>query len=72
MKLLVIDWSGIGVYIGAATLLVGVLSWWIAKLLDDKKKITEHDIKIEDLEDEMKEMKTELRYIKEILRAAKI
>lgn len=66
MKILLnVDWSGIGVYIGAATLLVGVLSWWIAKLLDDKKKITEHEIKIEDLEDEVKD-------IKERMRAAKI
>ena len=64
MKLLVIDWSGIGVYIGSATLLVGVLSWWIAKLLDDKKKITEHEIKIEDLEDEVRDIKDRMRAAK--------
>lgn len=61
MKLLAIDYNGIGLFIGAATLIVGILSWWIAKLLDDKRKITEHEIKIEDLEDEVKELKDRLK-----------
>lgn len=61
MNFLTIDYNGIGLFIGAATLIVGILSWWIAKLLDDKKKITEHEIKIEDLEDEMKDIRDRLK-----------
>lgn len=62
--LLAIDWDGVGAYIGAATLLVGVLSWWVAKLLDDKKKVTEHEVKIEDLENRIKDIELRLRAAK--------
>lgn len=59
--LLAVNWGEVGAYISGAIFLVGILSWWVAKLLDDKKKITEHEIKIEDLEDEVKEIKDRLK-----------
>lgn len=57
MILLGIDYNAFGTFVAAAALLVGILSWWIAKLLDTNKKITEHEVKIEDLEEDMKEVK---------------
>lgn len=64
MKILNINLDGIGVFIAGAGFIVGILSWWIAKLLDDKKKITEHEIKIEDLQDDMKDVKDRLKAAK--------
>lgn len=57
MILLGIDYNAFGTFVAAAALLVGILSWWIAKLLDTNKKITEHEIKIENLEDDVTEIK---------------
>lgn len=41
----------------ALSLFGGVIVWLLAKLLDTNKKITEHEVKIEDLQDDMKEVK---------------
>lgn len=64
MKILEITLNGIGIFIAGAGFIVGILSWWIAKLLDDKKKITEHEIKIEDVEDDIRDIKDRMKAAK--------
>ena len=53
MYILATDFNGIGVFVGAASLIVGILSWWLSKLLSDKKDSTIHEVKIEQLERRM-------------------
>lgn len=48
--LIAIDFSGVSVMVAAVAFLVGVLTWWIGKLLSDKKEVVENQVKIEDLE----------------------
>lgn len=53
MYIIATDLSGVGIFIGAASLLVGILSWWLSKLLSDKRDSTIHSVKIEQLERRM-------------------
>jgi hypothetical protein len=55
-----INLDGVGVFIGVATLLVGILSWWLSKLLSDKKDITVVQIKIENIERRVKELEDDV------------
>lgn len=68
MQLLAFDYSGLMVALGGAGFLVGVLSWWLSKLLTDKKEITilQEQVKnlkekVEDMEDELKEWRQHKR-----------
>lgn len=62
MQLLAIDYTGFFAVLGGAGFLVGVLTWWLSKLLTDKKEVTilQEQVKnlkekVEDMEDELKE-----------------
>lgn len=71
MTIIAIDISAFGIYVTVASLALGVLTWWIGKLLRDKQEITflqadvkhlkqkeeEQDERIEKLEDEVKDMR---------------
>lgn len=64
MYLLDVNFEGWGVFVSIVAVAIGILTWWIGKLLDDKKNITivESDIKhlketIDDMKDEIDEMR---------------
>ena len=61
MYLIATDFNGIGIFIGVVSLLVGILSWWLSKLLSDKRDSTIHEVKIEQLERRMQIAENEIR-----------
>lgn len=61
--MLKIDYSGIGLLIGAASLAIGVLSWWLSKLLTDKKDITILQVTVEDLERRVEELEEDIKVL---------
>lgn len=60
MYILNINIDGVTAFIGGAALLVGILSWWLSKLLGDKKDITIVQVKLENLERRMTEVEHEV------------
>lgn len=62
--LIAINFDGVGVFIGVATLLIGVLSWWLSKLLSDKKDMTVLQVKVENLERRMKDNEDDIDDLK--------
>lgn len=61
--LIAIDYSGIGILIGTASLAIGVLSWWLSKLLSDKKDITVLQVNVEDLERRVEELEEDIKVL---------
>jgi hypothetical protein len=61
--LIAVDYSGIGIFIAGASLLIGILSWWLSKLLTDKKDITIIEVEIRHLKERVEDIEDELNEI---------
>ena len=55
--------SAMGVYIAFASLAVGVLTWWLSKLLSDKRDSTIHEVKIQNLERRMDDAEEDIKLL---------
>lgn len=61
MKILTISFDGVGAIVGVLGFAFTVTVLYVSNLLKDKTKATEHDIEIEHLKQEMKEVKERLK-----------
>jgi hypothetical protein len=64
MHLIAVDYSGIGIFIAGSSLLIGILSWWLSKLLTDKKDITIIEVEIRHLKERVEDIEDELNDIR--------
>lgn len=70
MQLLAFDYNGLFAALGGAGFLVGVLSWWLSKLLTDKKEVTILQERVKNLKEEIDEIKEELKELRQHKRQA--
>lgn len=61
MQILAIDYEGLGLFIGGASLLVGILTWWLGKLLSDKKDSTIHEVEIQHLKERVDKLEEDVK-----------
>jgi hypothetical protein len=65
MYLADINYNGLALFVSVAMLAVGVLGWWVAKLLDDKKNSTIHDIKVQDHDKKLDDHEQRIRHLED-------
>jgi uncharacterized membrane protein (DUF106 family) len=56
-----IDWKALGVCLTGGAIIVGIVSRYIAGLLSDKKTTSEHGIRLDNHDDDIKEIKEEMK-----------
>lgn len=65
MLLLEIGISSFGAFVTAAGVIVGILSWWLAKLLSDKKDMTIVQMELKHMKEELEEAKKDIQQLQD-------